>query len=156
VLLPAARVGIFGSKGLHETSVVTLSEVVGPPTLSGNPIIATERVFHTVDQFGGSVQGEVIPNNWVDANLVWLHRHAPGVGDTVGAAVRFSRLLAPGIVGVAQLDVNESYLGANTVGTITFGVTLGRWSRPSDYANPVNPLGTWIPRVHYELFQRVR
>ncbi len=156
VLLPAARVGIFGSKGLHETSVVTLSEVVGPPALSGNPIIATERVFHTVDQLGGSVQGEVIPNNWIDGNLVWLHRHAPGVGDTVGAAVRFSRLLIPGVVGVAQLDINESYLGQHTVGTITFGVTLGRWSRPSDYSNPVNPLGTWIPRVHYELFQRVR
>jgi hypothetical protein len=155
-LLPAARVGIFGSKGLHETSVVTLSETVGLPTPSGSPVIATERVFHTIDQLGGSVQGEVIPNSWIDGNIVYLHRHAPGVGDTVGAAVRFSRLLIPGVVGVVQLDVNESYLGQHTTGTITFGVSLGRWSRPSDYANPVNPLGTWIPRVHYELFQRVR
>jgi hypothetical protein len=42
------------------------------------------------------------------------------------------------------------------VGTLTFGVTLGRWSRPTDYANPVNPLGTLLPRVRYEKFERVR
>ena len=81
-------------------------------------------------------------------------RRASAIPSALGS--RFSRLLIPGVVGVAQLDINESYLGQHTVGPITFGVTLGRWSRPSDNSNPVNPLGTWIPRVHYELFQRVR
>jgi hypothetical protein len=35
---------------------------------------------------------------------------------------------------------------------VTFGVTLGRRSRPPDYSNPINPLGMTIPRVHYEVF----
>ena len=56
----------------------------------------------------------------------------------------------------AQFDLNESLVGANNVGTFTVGVTLGRWSRPADYSNPVNPLGTMMPRLHYEQFQRVR
>jgi hypothetical protein len=51
---------------------------------------------------------------------------------------------------------NECFLGTHTVGTVTFGVTVGRWSRPQDYSNPVNPLGTELPRLHYELFQRIR
>ena len=70
--------------------------------------------------------------------------------------MKYSQLLLPWLAGTVRLDVNESYLGAHTVGTLTFGVTIGRWSRPQDYSNPVNPLGTELPRLHYELFQRVR
>jgi hypothetical protein len=70
--------------------------------------------------------------------------------------VRASRILLPGIVGTVQFDVNESYVGAHPTGTITVGLTLGRWSRPQDYGNPVNPLGTILPTLHYEKFERVR
>jgi hypothetical protein len=156
VLLPTVRFGIFGSKGLRETDVVTLSEVVGPPGLGGSPIIAMERLLHTADQLGGAFQVQIVPNTWVDANLEWLHRHAPGVSDTAGFAARLSRLFLPGIVGTIQLDINESFLRTNAVGTLTFGVSLGRWSRPSDYSNPRNPLGTRIPRIRYDLYGRVR
>ena len=43
VLLPGVRFGVFGSKGLRETDVVTLSETVGATTPSGQPVIATEQ-----------------------------------------------------------------------------------------------------------------
>jgi hypothetical protein len=109
-----------------------------------------------VDPIGGTVQVALLPVLWLDANVAFLNRHAPGVGNTAGGGVRVSRLLFPGIVANAQFDVNESFVGAHTVGTVTFGVTLGRWSRPSDYSNPVNPLGTYVPKVHYEIFDRVR
>ena len=29
-------------------------------------------------------------------------------------------------------------------------------AKPSDWSNPVNPLGTLVPRVHYEVFDRIR
>jgi HYDIN/CFA65/VesB-like, Ig-like domain len=151
VLLPNVRFGAFGSKGLHETDVVTLNQ-----SISGGTIIASEGLLHTIDQLGGTVQAEIIPNAWIDANLVYLHRYAPGFGDTAGLGVKYSQLILPWLAGTVRLDVNESYLGAHTVGTLTFGVTIGRWSRPQDYSNPVNPLGTELPRLHYELFQRIR
>lgn len=153
VLLPNVRFGAFGSKGLRETDVVTSTEIVGLP---GLPIVAHERVLHTIDQLGGAAQVELAPDIWLDGHLAWLHRHAPGVGDTAGAAVRLSALVLSNIAATVQFDVNESFLGSNTVGTLTFGITLGRWSRPVDYANPVTPLGTFIPRVRYEAFDRVR
>ncbi len=157
VLLPAIRFGLFGSKGLRETDVVTLSEAVGLPATGGLPIVATEQIIHTIDQFGGSIQLPIAPNWWVDGHLEYLHRHAPGVGDTGGGAIRFSGLLFSNVAFTAGFDVNESFLVPNNaVGTFTFGVTLGRWSRPTDYSNPVNPLGTLLPRVHYERFERVR
>lgn len=156
VLLPNIRFGAFGSKGLRETDVVTLSEAIGVPVVAGQSIVANERVLHTIDQLGGAAQAELVPDVWLDGHIEWLHRHAPGVGDTAGGAVRVSALIIPNVAVTAQFDVNESFLGSNTVGTFTFGVTLGRWSRPTDYTNPVNPLGTMIPRVHYEVFDRVR
>ncbi len=156
VLRPDVRFGVFGSKGLRETDVVALSETIGAATPSGQPVVATEQLVHTIDQLGGALQFEVVPDVWIDGNLMYLHRHAPGVGDTAGGAIRLSALFFSNVAFTAQLDVNESFLGANTVGTFTIGVTLGRWSRPEDYANPLNPLGAMIPRVRYERFQRIR
>jgi hypothetical protein len=156
VLLPNVRFGLFGSKGLKETDVVTLSESLGAPPGVGQPIVATEQLLHTIDQFGGAVQFEVAPDMWIDGHLEYLNRHAPGMGDTAGAAVRFTALVLTNVAVTAQFDVNESFVGPNTTGTFTFGVTLGRWSRPSDYSNPLTPLGTYIPRVHYERYGRVR
>jgi hypothetical protein len=155
-LLPSIRFGVFGAKGLKETDVVGSSESVGPPAL-GQPIVVMERVAHTVDSLGGTVQFALVPGVWwLDANAAFLHRYTPGAGTTGGAAVRVSRQLQPWLVGMAQLDLNESFIGANTVGTFTVGVTIGRWQKPQDYSNPVNPLGSLLPRIHYEVFDRVR
>ena len=157
VLLPNVRFGIFGSKGLKETDVVSLSESFGVPAMSGQLIVATEQLLHTNDQLGGVVQFEVVPNTWIDGHAEWLHRHAPGIGDTAGGAARLSALIFSNVALTAQFDVNESFVNPlHTTGTFTIGVTLGRWSRPTDYSNPLTPLGTFVPRVHYERFGRVR
>ena len=155
-LLPAIRVGFFAAKGLRESSVVGETAVVGALAGGVQPISVTEQLVHVVDQVGGNVQRQLTPTWWLDANAMFLNRHAPGVSNTAGAAARVSRVLLPGIVGTVQFDVNESYVGAHPVGTVTVGLTFGRWSRPSDYGNPVNPLGTLLPTLHYERFDRVR
>ena len=88
----------------------------------GQPLLGTEKVLHTVDQLGGALQVGILPLTWVDANLAFLNRHAPGASNTAGGAVRVSRLIVPGITLTAQLDVNESFIGPNAVGTFTIGV----------------------------------
>ena len=153
-LLPTIRFGAFGAKGLRDLDVVTLTETVGAGTPS--PVTATEQVIHTVDQLGGMLQVPIVANVWVDGHLEFLKRHAPGASNTWGGAVRLSAIIFPNVAVTAQFGVNESLVGAANVGTFTVGITLGRWSRPADYSNPVNPLGTMMPRLHYEQFQRVR
>jgi len=157
VLLPTIRFGAFGSKGLKETDVVGLSERVGAAVPGGQPILVFERVAHTVDTLGGDVQVDLVPASWwLDANAAFLNRHAPGVSNTAGGAVRVSNQVFPWLVAFAQVDVNESFISSNAVGTVTVGVTIGRWPKPQDWSNPVNPLGTLIPRLRYEVFDRVR
>jgi hypothetical protein len=156
LLKPTFRLGAFAAKGLHETDVVSLSETIGLPSAGVIPIVAAERVAHTVDQLGAAGQVGLAPHIWVDGHIEWLHRHAPGVSDTAGGNLRVSALLLPDVAFTAQFDFNESLLVAHPVGRFTIGVTLGRWSKPADYSNPLTPLGTMLPRVHYELFDRVR
>jgi len=153
VLLPAVRVGAFAAKGLRETAVVDRVETSAG---LGLPVVGTERVLHTVDQLGGAFQVGVLASTWIDGNVAFLNRHAPGASNTAGGAVRVSRLVVPGITVTAQIDVNESFIGSNPIGTFTVGLTLGRWPRPSDYSNPQTPLGVDVPRLRYETFSRVR
>ena len=128
VLLPTIRFGAFGSKGLKETDIAGLTERVGPiAPPGGQPIIAIERVLHTVDSLGGSVQLDLVPALWwLDANAAFLNRHAPGASNTAGAAVRVSRQILPWLVGMAQFDVNESFVGFERGGD--------RHRRPDDRA----------------------
>jgi hypothetical protein len=55
-----------------------------------------------------------------------------------------------------SLDVNESFVGSSAVGTVTVGLTIGLRPKPQDLSNPVNPLGSLVPRIHYEVFDRIR
>jgi len=147
-LLPSVRVGAFVSKGIKDSDVVGASTTLG---------LIHERVMHTVDTAGLNVQANIVPSLWwLDAHAELLKRYAPGVGNTAGGALRVSRQFQPWLVGFGQVDVNESFISAHIVGTVTFGVSLGHWPRPSDFSNPVNPLGSLIPPVHYEVFDRVR
>jgi hypothetical protein len=156
-LLSSIRFGAFASKGLKETDVVGTSAAVGSVTSGGAPIVFTDRVLHTVDAVGGTVQLSLVPNVWwLDANAAFLNRHAPGVSNTAGAAVRVSRQLLPWLVGNVALDVNESFIRSSTIGTVTVGLTIGRWPKPQDLSDPVNPLGSLVPRLHYEVFDRIR
>jgi hypothetical protein len=55
-----------------------------------------------------------------------------------------------------EFDVNETLVGPTTNGRLVFGVQLGHWPRPSDLRNRRNPLGTDVPRLHYEILERPR
>lgn len=156
-LFSTVRFGLFGSKGLKSRDVVGAVETVGPPVGGVQPVIVSEQLAHSVDTLGAHLQLDLVPGTWwLDANIALLNRHAPGAGNTGGGAARVSRQLAPWLVGWLQVDVNESYVSSNAMGTVTIGLRIGRWPSPADWSNPVNPLGTLVPRVHYEVFPRVR
>jgi len=156
-LLSTVRFGLFGSKGLESRDVVGAVETVGPPVAGVQPVVVLERLVHSVDTLGANLQLDLVPGTWwLDANVALLNRHAPGASNTAGGALRVSRQFAPWLVGMLQVDVNESFVGSNAVGTVTIGLRIGRWPSPADWSNPVNPRGTLLPRVHYEVFSRVR
>jgi hypothetical protein len=133
-LLPTLRIGAFFSRGIKDSDVVGASETIGAPGPGGQPLIVRERVMHTVDTVGLDAQINLLPPLWrLDANIASLKRYAPGATNEVGGAIRVSREFQPWLVGMLQLDVNESFVGAHTVGTVTIGVSIRR-------ADPADPL----------------
>jgi hypothetical protein len=129
VLRPQVRFGVFAAKGIHE-----------------------KHDFHPVDQIGGAVQFQVAPGAWLDGNVAYLRRRTPGGAGAAGAGVRVSKQFLPGIVGTVRVAVNESLLGPKSSGSLTLGLTWGHWPKPADYSNRVNPLGTFVPKIRYEVF----
>ena len=120
-----------GAKGLRATRRRGSPKTVGRPGLSGQPVVATEELLHVVDQLGGSLEVGLGPYIWVDGHSGTSASACARCGEHRRRAGRVSGLIFTNIVLSLGLDVNESFLGPNNVGTFTFGVTWGRWSRPS-------------------------
>ena len=146
LFLPHARFGIFGTKGFRDYGVIDRFLVPGG---------TRETYLRIVDQFGGSGQVQLPHRTYLEGTLEWLHRYAPGLDDRPGAMLRLVHQWHQ--VGfTVEGDFNETFVGRHDSGRVVFGVQLGHWPRPSDMRNKRNPLGTEVPRVHYELLQRVR
>ncbi|MBZ5724070.1 MAG: hypothetical protein LAP87_03660 [Acidobacteriia bacterium] len=84
-------------------------------------------------------------------NLVYLHRHAPGLDDRPGALLRFVYQFRPEIGFTVEGDFNETFVGRHDSGRVVFGIQFGHWPRPRDLSDRRNPLATDIPRIHYEV-----
>ena len=141
--LPPANACGSGSsdeRAASESDVVTLPKRSAAVRPIGQPVIAIECSPH-VDQLGGDGAVRSRRRHLARWPSRVAHRHAPG-------AVRHRRRRgAPGACYSQRsvhgtVDVNESFLVAKTIGAVTFGVTLGQWSRPVDYSITVDPLGT--------------
>ena len=146
LFLHNARFGIFGSKGFRDFGVINRVTV---------PAGIQETYLKVVDQFGGSGQVQLPHRTYLEGTLEWLHRYAPGLNDRPGAMVRLIHQWHE--VGfVVEADFNESYLGTHDSGRVVFGVQFGHWPRPRDLSDKRNPLGTEVPRLHYEVLQRLR
>jgi hypothetical protein len=128
VLLNTFRINVFGAKGFHDDPFVRV-----------------------VDQFGGGAQvslAPVLPNTWLEGNLIFLHPPQP-LGNRPGAMLRISHQLFEHLELTAEVTVNESLLGPTNNGRVVFGFVFGRWARPKDLTNRDTPLATDVPRVHY-------
>lgn len=131
LFLHNARFGVFGTKGFRDEAG-----------------LGTLRI---VDQFGGSGQVQLPHRTYFEGNLVYLKRHALGLDDRPGAMLRFVHQFRPEIGFTVEGDFNETFVGRHDSGRVVFGVQFGHWPRPRDLADRRNPLGTDIPRVHYEV-----
>ncbi|HEX2454757.1 MAG TPA: choice-of-anchor D domain-containing protein [Vicinamibacterales bacterium] len=146
LFLPNVRFGVFGTIGFLDRGVTEPNTTPLPPL---------QPYLNIVDQFGGSAQVKLPGNNYLEGNLEWLNRHSPVFGDTAGLMVRFVHQWQE-LGFTVEFDVNETLVGPTTNGRLVFGVQLGHWPRPSDLRNRRNPLGTDVPRLHYEILERPR
>jgi hypothetical protein len=156
LLFPSVRVNIFGSKGFKDTATLTtdtsfvFSGVPGPGTTV--TAIEVEHVTRVVDTLGGGVLVGPWPNTEIDGHIMWLRRQRPTLlGDGVGVMARVTHHINSRIAIFGEFTLNETYFGPTNSGRVIGGFVFGRWTRPSDFTNKHTPLGTEVPRVHFDL-----
>ena len=69
---------------------------------------------------------------------------------------RYTHHFNPRFALFGEFTLNEVVLGPTNNGRVIVGFVFGRWTRPSDLSNKHTPLGTEVPRVHYDLAIRQR
>jgi hypothetical protein len=156
----SVRVNIFGSKGFKDIGVLsTDTSLAFAAAPAGTTAVATdvEHVSRVVDTFGGGALVGVGPNTEIDGHVMWLRRQRPTpLGDGVGVMARVTHHLSSRFAVFGELTLNETLLGPTNSGRVIGGFVFGRWTRPSDLANKHTPLGTEVPRLHFDLDVRQR
>jgi outer membrane protein OmpA-like peptidoglycan-associated protein len=145
-LFSRGRVGIFGTKGFKDNAVLNRAQL-GPSSY-------IETYLKIVDQVGGSAQVGLWGDTYIEGNLGYLKRHAPGLSDRPGGMLKLVQPLSSRFAVTAEAGLNETFLNTKDSGRIVFGFEFGNWLRPKQYLETTQPVPMDIPRVRYELLTR--
>jgi len=140
------RVGAFFTKGFKNYAVLNQVQL-GPESF-------LQTYARIVDQAGGNVLVGAWGNAYVEGNLAYLRRHTPGLGDAPGGNVRLVQPFNEHIAFTAEASLNESFVNVKNSGRIAFGVQVGNFIHPKDYAATKTPVPMDVPRIRYELLTR--
>ena len=157
LLFNSVKVNIFGSRGFKDVALLSRDTTLTFVTPSAAVASDVEHVARATSTLGAGLQFGVGPNTEIDGHVMWLRRERPTpLSDGVGAMGRVTHHTSNRFALFGEVTLNESYLGPTNSGRVVFGFIFGRWTRPSDLANKHTPLGTDVPRVHFDLQTRPR
>ncbi|HYM11616.1 MAG TPA: OmpA family protein [Bryobacterales bacterium] len=138
------RLGFFGTKAFLD------NPVIGSKTISAH--VFEESYLHVIDQIGGSTSIGLWGNAYVEGNLGALFSRAGS--NRPGGTVRLIQPLNPHWAFTVEAGLNETLLSKNDEGRVAFGLQLGNWIRPKDFAGLKNPVPVDVPRIRYEVLTR--
>ncbi len=138
------RVGAFGTKGFLNNAVVN-------ETPLGNSLIQ-QTYLRIVDQVGFSTQVGLWRSAYVEGNLGALFQR--GAENRPGGTLRFVQPINRFWAFTVEAGLNETLAGKDNTGRVVFGIQLGNWLRPREYAEVRHPVPVDIPRLRYEVLTR--
>jgi hypothetical protein len=150
-LFKRGRVGIFGTKGFMDNTIIGRSNVI----LSNGaiaPNIMLERYLRIVDQAGMSGVVGLKGNMYAEGNIGYLRSY--GGADRPGGTLRFVFPINDKFAFTMEGGVNETFMGRSTNGRAVFGITFGNLLRPKNFLASNKPVPVDIPRIRWELLTR--
>ena len=150
-LFKYGRFGLFGTKGYLTEHVVARTPVQVMPGLTSYNVF-DETYLRIVDQIGGSMTVGLWKDAYMDANLGALFRH--GGANRPGGMIRLVQPINSMWAFTMEAGLNETMVGPTTTGRIAFGVQLGNWLKPKQFAEMKRAAPVEIPRLRYELLTR--
>ena len=140
------RIGLFTTKGFKNYAVLNQVQL-GPESF-------TQTYAQVVDQTGINGLVGVWGNAYLEGNIGYLRRHAPGVKDVPGGSFKLVQPLNEHVAFTAEAGLNESFVNTASSGRIVFGFQVGNYIHPKEYGKIKSPVPMDIPRVRYELLTR--
>jgi hypothetical protein len=74
--------------------------------------------------------------------------------NTVGGEIRLVQPITPHVAFTIEGDFNEALVATTTTGRLAFGVQVGNFTKPKEYASSKSPVPMDVPRIRYELGTR--
>jgi len=150
-LFKRGRVGIFGTKGFMDNTIIGRSNVILANGAIA-PNLMLERYLRIVDQAGVSGVVGIKGNMYAEGNIGYLRSY--GGADRPGGTLRFVFPINDKIAFTMEGGVNETFMGRSTNGRAVFGITWGNLLRPKNFLASNKPVPVDVPRVRWELLTR--
>ena len=145
-LFGRGRIGAFVTHGFKNYAV--LSSVSLAP---GAYLQTFARILNTegVDAMVG-----LWSNAYLEANIAYLRRLSSAGGNRPGGTLRLVQPITGAVAFTAEFDYNETLLNASDAGRFVFGIQVGNYIHPKEYAQVKTPVPMDVPRIRYEFGTR--
>jgi hypothetical protein len=143
-LFKYGKAGVFATQGFKNTAILNLQTIY--------PGVGTQTYAHIVNQYGFDAQVGVWGDAYLQGNIGLLHRYGAGEGSTAGGELKLVQPIVPKLAFTAEYDYNASLVGGGS--TLLFGLQMGNYIKPKEFADVKSPVPMDVPRVRYEFLTR--
>jgi hypothetical protein len=139
------RFGVFGSQGFKNYAVLN------------NALLYTgvynQTYARIINQYGVDGMVGVWGAAYLQGSLGVLRRGIEHK-NTAGGEIRLVQPITPHVAFTIEGDFNEALVATTTTGRLAFGVQVGNFTKPKEYATSKSPVPMDVPRIRYELGTR--
>ena len=143
-VFPQGRVGLFGTKGFLDGSVLH-SRFLGRNRFE-------ETYLGIVDQLGVSTAIGAWGDSWFEGDFGTQFRRFDS--NAVGGSIRYVHPITDRIALTLAGGLNETLVSSSNRGSFTIGLEFGKWLNPKNYAVTKGPVPVSVPKVRYEVLTR--
>jgi hypothetical protein len=143
-IFKGGRFGVFATQGFKDTAVLNMQLLY--------PGVYNQTYAHIINQYGVDAQVGVWGDAYLQGNIGLLHRYGPGEGSTAGGELKLVQPIVPRLAFTAEYDYNASLVGGGS--TLLFGLQLGNYIKPKEFASVKTPVPMDVPRIRYEFLTR--
>ena len=145
-LFNGGRIGLFGTQGFKNYAV--LNSV----TLAPGAYLQTYA--RVVNQYGADALVGVWGDAYLQGNIAYLARHIPGTHSTAGGELKLTQPLGTHVAFTLAGEYDPTYIAAKGNGRVMFGLEVGNFIKPKEYAKVTSPVPMDVPRIRYEFGTR--
>jgi hypothetical protein len=139
------RFGVFGTQGFKNYAVLNDTLLY--------PGVYNQTYARIINQYGVSGLIGVWGDAYLQGNIGLLRRHIGG-SNTAGGEIRLVQPITPHVAFTVEGDFNQALVATSTTGALAFGVQVGNYIKPREYAAIKTPVPMDVPRIRYELGTR--